>query len=1203
MQALSITFQTSLADRLRVQQVDLFLQANTSPISLSICHRKPQINQGYAATIVKTFLTILENIIHNPNSFVHQSDVMHAEQKLQIQSWNVPDPFSAQVNMCMHDLVSAQCHRTPTSEAVCSWDGALTYHELHHLSTVAADILRSAGVGPGSYVPFAYEKSMWAVVATLAILKAGAAFVPLNPHDPRARLDQILKSVKARAVVTSEGFAGLFGELVETIVISEQTVKSRDPNGSNGLCDESLKATARKSSPEESIFVLFTSGSTGIAKGMIHTHSSICTHALSHGKAMGYHRARVLQFAAYTFDVAFIDIFTTLLFGGCICIPSEEDRKNDVVGAIRSMRADHAILTPSFAGIIEPSDVPTLKILAVGGEALPQERVQRWAEKVRLIQIYGPAEVGICLTMDMQVTTRPEMIGSPLDNSSCWLVDPVDSEFLVPIGAVGELVVAGPSLAQGYLNDVKRTAAAFIAAPRWARRLGLDRARFYKTGDLLRYNVTALDGTFDFVGRKDAQIKLRGQRIEPGEIEYHLGKMPGVAVCMVTRPVFGCFAGEMIAVVQLLDGNAHSTRVRAASLHLTSGQPLRIAVVRERLEKVLPGYMIPSACLAVESMPLMPSLKIDRRTVDEWLRKLATRPIESTPTILAPLDISEETAIALSTKVAEFVANKDKAQCMILQRHDFRLQEIGIDSIQIISLSMLLQREYATKVPMELLLSSRLTIRGLARLVDRLSPSPVQGHTPRSPQEPTHIDIHQEAAHLSEQLLQTISSQPRSTISQPQNPIRNVLVTGATGYLGTAILHQLFTVPTVHVYALIRGADPHSGLQRIREVGMLHNWWQESYISRLHIWEGDLALPNLGLGPQEVRQLLGHGVTPEGAIHALIHNGARVHYSTDYYGLKATNVCSTASALQLVARASYLQEFVFVSGGTTPSFDISSLATSPQSSSSTSSPPLSQLLCSASPSSSSSSSQSSSVPFPSPVNHPHDPSTTGYTTSKLVSELLVTHCTRSPLFTPHPLIHIVRPGYLIGAPPNGLANRTDFLWRLVAGCIGICAYNRDDAERWLAVADVETVARVIVAGVVGQGGRLAGEEQQTVECAEAKARGERGEERGKGDGVARVTDGLPLHRLWSLLTSEYGYGLEPLPQSEFLSRLRSHILRVGESHLLYPLLHILERNGGCIGEDIAGSTASMNDASRRVEEAVRSNVEFLVRVEFLPRRN
>lgn len=1057
------------------------------------------------------------------------------------------------------------------------------------------------GVGTGSYVPFAYEKSMWAVVATLAILKVGAAFVPLNPHDPRARLDQILDSVDARVVVTSEDFAGLFGEQVETIVISEQTVKSRDLRWSNGLYDDRLKPTARKTSPEEAIFVLFTSGSTGIAKGMIHTHSSICTHALSHGKAMGYHHARVLQFAAYTFDVAFIDIFTTLLFGGCICIPSDEDRKNDVVGAIRSMRADHAILTPSFAGIIEPSDVPTLKILAVGGEALPQERVQRWAEKVRLIQIYGPAEVGICLTMDMQATTRPEIVGSPLDNSSCWLVDPDDSECLVPIGAVGELVVAGPSLAQGYLNDVKRTAAAFIAAPAWARHFGLNRARFYKTGDLLRYNVEALDGTFDFVGRKDAQIKLRGQRIEPGEIEYHLGKMPGVAVCMVTRPVSGCFAGEMIAVVQLLDEDAHSTRIRAASLHLTPGQPLRIAVVRERLEKVLPGYMIPSACLAVEGMPMMPSLKIDRRTVDEWLRKSVARPIESTPSILAPLNIGEETAIVLSKKVAEIMANKDKAQCVTLQGHDFRLQEIGIDSIQIISLSMLLQREYATKVPMELLLSSGLTIRGLARLVDGLSPVPVDGHTPRSPQDPTHIDIHQEAAQMSEDLLQNISSEPRSTISQLRNPIRNVLVTGATGYLGTAILHQLFTVPTIHVYALIRGADQYSGLQRIREAGMLHNWWQESYTSRLHIWEGDLALPNLGLGPQEVRKLLGHGVTTEGAIHAMIHNGARVHYSTDYYGLKPTNVCGTASALQLVARASHLQNFVFVSGGTTPSFDLSSLVASSQSSPPMSPSPRSPSYCSALPSSL----RSFSVTSRSPVGHAHDPAPTGYTTSKLVSELLVTHCTRSPFFPPHLLIHIVRPGYLIGAPPNGLANRTDFLWRLVAGCIGIRAYNRDDAERWLAVADVETVAQVIVASVVKQNSRLAGEEQRMAECAEGKANGEeRGECEGR-HGIAGVTDGLPLNRLWSLLTSEYGYRLEPLPQSEFLSRLRGHILGVGESHLLYPLLHILERDGGCIGEHLVadGSTASANDASRRVEEALRSNVEFLVRVDFLPRRN
>ena len=1094
-------------------------------------------------------------------------------------SWNPPNPFAAQVNACMHDLVSAQSEQMPDSEAVCSWEGSLTYLELNRLSGIAADRLRSVGVGPGHYVPFAYEKSLWAVVAMLAILKAGGAFVPLNPQDPKVRLEQILLSVGAQVVATSERFMGLFREIVkEVVVISKETVQSRDLTCANGH-DGNVKMVTRSACPEDPIFVLFTSGSTGTAKGMIHTHRSSCTHAFSHGKAMGYHGARVLQFAAYTFDVAIFDIFTTLLFGGCICVPSEEERRTGIVNVIRSLRADHAIFTPSFAGVIDSADVPKIKTMAVGGEALPQERIQRWAEKVRLIQIYGPAEVGICLTMEMRIGTRPETVGRTLDNSSCWLVDPTDSDRLVPIGTVGELVIAGPSLAQGYLNDAARTARSFIAPPIWAQRMGLQYGRFYMAGDLLRYNLDALDGTFDFIGRKDAQIKLRGQRLEPGEIEYHIGHLPGVTVCMVTRPECGCFAGELIAMVQLHDKNDQSSRVRDEPLCLAPVQSLRIDVVRQHLEKLLPEYMIPSACLVVKCMPFVPSLKVDRRRVDKWLADMQTRPTEITQSLLDPLSHSEKTALSLSTKISDYVALKDRKLYLRLQGHDFRLQDVGIDSVQIISLSLYLQREYAVKVPMMILLSSRLTIRDLSRLIDIPSVPPVNGSILHSPQELAHLNIREEATLLSQKLFDQIGLQPRNISLEPRTSIRNVLVTGATGYLGTAILHQLLALPNIHVYALVRCSDTVSGFQRLRDAITSQGWWQEPYATRIHVWKGDITQPNLGLGQQEQRQILGHSVHHDEAIHALIHSAARVHYSSGYDALKSVNITATLSALQLAAQAPLLETFVFVSGGVSPSYGSSSNTASSSSSS---------LSSSSSPSSSDSSSTAS--------NDAQLREASGYTQTKLVAEAIVERCMHSTIFAAsaqgHKSIRIVKPGYIIGSTSNGIANTNDFIWRLVAGCVEIGAYNNDDAARWLYVADVDTVA----GDVVGYDG--GGENRYSVLGGE-KAGEEEEERRRRGrDAVIRVTDGLRLSSLWHILTSVHGYRLTPLPHAEWLPRLRSRIFHVGESHLLFPLLHILERDGGAVGEDDAGTEEGR---SARVAEAVSKNVEFLIRVGFLPR--
>ena len=1141
-------------------QFALFLEADASSRFPSICYRIPTIKGAYATTISRSFRTIFERLIGDATSFVADLDIPDTEQKLQMLSWNPPDPFAAQVNACMHDLVSAKSEQMRDSEAVCSWEGSLTYLELNRLSSVAAGRLKSAGVGPGDYVPFACEKSMWAVVAMLAILKAGGAFVPLNPQDPRARLEQILQGVAARVVVTSGRFVGSFeGMVTEVVVISKETFQPRDLVCSNGD-NESLTTNVRSVCPEDPIFVLFTSGSTGMAKGMIHTHRSSCTHAVSHGRAMGYHGARVLQFAAYTFDVAIFDVFTTLLFGGCICVPSEEDRRNGIVDVIRSLRADYAILTPSFAGVIDPAEVPTLKTVAVGGEALPQERIQRFAERVRLIQIYGPAEVGICLTMEMQIATRPETVGRALDNSSCWLVDPNDSDRLVPIGTVGELVVAGPSLAQGYLNDAARTAVSFIAPPAWAQHTGLGGGRFYKTGDLLRYNLDTLDGSLDFIGRKDAQIKLRGQRIEPGEIEYHIGHLPGVTVCMATRPECGCFAGELIAVVQLHDESGdRSTRVRDEPLCLSHVQSLRIEVVRGHLEKVLPGYMIPSACLVVTCMPFVPSLKVDRRRVEKWLADMETRPTEMLQSRFAPLDLDEKTALSLSMKISEYVALKDRKHGLRLQGHDFRIQDVGIDSIQIISLALFLQKEYAVKVPMKILLSSRLTIRDLSRLIDAHSLSRVNGQTFHSPPEVPRLDINKEAALLSRELFDKIELQPQNTSLRPRIPIRNVLVTGATGYLGTAIVHRLLAVPTIQVYALVRCSNTASGFQRLRDAITTQGWWQEPYAARIHVWKGDITQPKLGLGQQELRQTQGHDVSPDDAIHALIHSAARVHYSSDYDTLKSANVTATLSALELAAQAPRLAAFVFVSGGVAPSSRNCSLR-----------------------------------------NDDDDDNASGYTQTKLVAETIVKHCVIHPTIfggqrrrkgRKRTAIRIVKPGYIIGSRSNGMANTSDFIWRLIAGCVEIGAYSQDDAAKWLYIADVDAVAENVVKGII--------EDHEHDISSESL---EEEEEQDSATTTTRLTSGLRLSSLWHILTSSsttHGYKLTPLPHAEWLSRLRARVFQTGESHPLFPLLHILDRDGGVVGEeedvDVDGSEVVV------VEEAVRKNVEFLVRVGFLPR--
>ena len=1099
-------------------------------ISISYCC--PLLSEEYALTVSRTFRESFQQVAFKGELRIYQLDVVSEHDKQMMLGWNPKDPFATMREACMHHIIERIAREIPGSQAVCAWDGSLTYSQLDTLSSIAGRRLACLGVGPGVYVPFAYEKSKWAVVAMLAILKAGGAFVPLNPRDPPARLKEILQNVRAVVVVTMEVFVATFETLVKHVeVIDADAIHHRpiDERPSKQINANGLKNSHTETvSPKDPIFVLFTSGSTGKPKGMIHKHAAICTYVLTIGDAMGYHGARVLQFAAHTFDVAIIDIFTALTFGGCICIPSEEDRRTNIVEVINKMRVDYAILTPSFAGLLEPSEVPTMKTLAIGGEALPQDRIDRWAEKVRFIQIYGPAEVGICLTKLMSPLTAPEEVGGPLLGCSCWLVDPDDTDHLVPIGATGEMIIAGPTLAQGYLNDDVKTQLSFIDAPTWALRMGLRFKCFYKTRDLLRYDVGRLDGSYRFVGRKDAQIKLRGQRLEPGEVEHHLGRLPNVAVSMVTRPDEGCFAGEFVAVVQLQHSDSETLKVRDEPLSLAPLQSLTIETVRGYLYKVLPGFMIPTVCLVVNNMPFVPSLKIDRRQVSSWLTAMDLRPSGVDTNVFDRLSPDEITANALSVEVARLLAARGQIRRLAFEGYDFAIQDAGVDSIQVISLLMSIQKQYARKVPMDMLLSPKTTIRTLAHLIDDPKASSLRSQA-------TSVDLCHEVDEVTKLLSHNIGCRDVNQNGRPCGSIKNVFLTGATGYLGSEILRQLLETPNIDIYALVRCSTKSKGLQQIMDAANLYGWWRDEWISRIHVWQGDLAKTSLGLGTTELECLHGRIIPKDLCIHAVIHNGAKVHYSSDYETLKAVNVLSTVELLQITAQAIHISTLVYVSGGQKPNINAYEAS-------------------------------SASRSYLSDAG--------GYTQSKYVSEQLVRSCVGLVTFQTKS-VRIVKPGYIIGSIDNGIASQNDLIWRLVAGCVEIAAYNRNEAGHWLFVADVDRVARSVILGVFN---------------------GDDVQQKYPSGHTDRVLDGLRWSELWEVVAAVYCMTLKPLEQDEWMARLRNCVLERGDAHLLFPLLHVLERDGGCLGEEVS----SPMEATAGVKEAVEKNVRYLIDAGFLP---
>ena len=1107
------------------------------------------VSQRLGIAVACTFREILHHAVQVGNSPLIKKDLISKDDMHTMRSWNLALPFVR--SDCLHDLVQRSVTLMPDAEAVCAWDGSFTYGELSVLSTRIAEHMVGIGIAHGTLVPFAFEKSRWTVVAMLAILKAGCAFVPLDPTHPAARLEEIVVDVDANIVLTAEYYASKVERLAKTvIVVSSKTADT--------FQEERTKVRLPLVNPQDPAFVLFTSGSTGRPKGMVHEHEAVCTHTIAHGEAIGYGMKRVLQFSAYTWDVAVIDVFTTLVFQGCICIPSEEDRKLSISRVINDMQVDLAFLTPSFAALIDPKTVPTLRTLVLAGEALQQENVNRWADKVSLVQAFGPAEVGICMTTRVSMQSRAEMVGLPL-NCHCWLVDPENHDRLVPLGAIGELVVAGPSLTRGYLRDETKNKLSFFQDPPWAIGLSPLYTRYYKTGDLLKYNLEISDGSFDFVGRKDTQIKRHGQRLELGEIEHHIASIPDVAASMLAAPKEGCLQGELVAVVQ------H----RSSEPVINSSQPIRIGssnsltldLLRRHLSKYVPRYMIPTALLIVTNMPFSSSLKLERRRVDAWLAAMESRPSQEASIDdleSSRLESSEVIANVISCKIASIVAPEDAAYRRMLEGHDFGLQQAGVNSIQIISLSIFLQKRYGMKVGMSTILSSKVTVRDLAYLIDH-------GNQPLSKLEQSQgIDALSEAKCMGDNLLRRIAACAfNAPLLYP--PTRNVFLTGATGFLGTEILRQLMARPGIIVRNLVRAPTKAEAMQRIIHRASKEGWWQDGYASRIDAWPGDMAKVDLGLGPHELR-FFGGEVSRESSLHAIIQNGAQVHYNLDYDTVRATNVESTLALLQMTATSRTVGSFVYVSGGQqlSPGEDDPSLMAK------------------------------------------HVQNTGGYEQSKLVAELSVKRCVAEHPFESRQL-RVVKPGYIIGTAETGLANRNDFIWRLVVGCLEIGAYNEDEARHWIFIADVSRVAHNVVASALESG--------------------RDGSASSGSNSVVKVLDGLIIADFWNVLQQELGYSLQPLPYAQWLKILQDAVTVSQEAHVLFPVMHILERGAACTGsEQVPGGVVqeegkegkevveeeegkegkeevrkSCPEASMRMRQVVQRNVEHLIDIGFLPR--
>ncbi|RDW92970.1 nonribosomal peptide synthetase fmqC [Aspergillus mulundensis] len=511
------------------------------------------------------------------------------------------------IERTLNDVFKEHVLQRPDAPAVAAHDGSYTYRELDEQSDALADELHRQGVTTEVVVALLFEKSKLIIVALFAVIKAGGAILLCDPDLPIARLQDIIDDSGAYLTISSKSTASRAAALTPRQYVLNAPLPRMPPQPASEHKHRDIPR------PNNALYSVFTSGSTGKPKGFLMEHRALLTCALPFGKALNLTpNSRTLQFSSNSFDLANFEHLLPFVFGACLCIPSDAERKNDLNGALRKYLVSAATMTPSVSRLLEPETLPLLKTLMLCGEPVTPDDIRRFAPHVALYDGYSPAEAG-CITIMNGAKSEacPANIGSSLGVLP-WVVDPDDCARLRGVGETGELVIQGHTVARGYFGPVEKSAGSFIAPPAWVSALGCEGfGALYKTGDLVRYEA---DGSLVFLGRKDTQVKLHGQRLEPGEIEARLRAFFPMPQAVVVELVEMQAGSPMLLAFVCPTPYASSfscTLFQTPDAAFQGAAQAALAGLRD----VLPSYMVPSDILLVSHVPMLPSGKTDRRSL------------------------------------------------------------------------------------------------------------------------------------------------------------------------------------------------------------------------------------------------------------------------------------------------------------------------------------------------------------------------------------------------------------------------------------------------------------------------------------------------------------------------------------------------------------------------------------------------------------
>ncbi|GAB4152079.1 MAG: hypothetical protein Fur0021_16530 [Candidatus Promineifilaceae bacterium] len=541
--------------------------------------------------------TLLAAIVHDPTQTLAELPWLTAPEWEQLHHWNQTDaPFAG--DQCWHELFEAQVQRQPDAPALIMSDGQMSYAELNARANRLAHYLQARGIGPESCVAVSLSRSVEMVVAIVAVLKAGAAYVPLDPDYPAERLAFMLADSQAALLLTEQTYASAY-EAIKTgrypaAGSSHLPLVCLDTDWpAIAVCPDSQPASAV--APDNLAYLIYTSGTTGKPKAAQLAHRGLANVSAAQVKLFGAGPGhRVLQFASLSFDASVFELTMALTTGAALCLGSREALLpgRNLWQFLQQMGVHIVTLPPSVLALLPDEPLPELHVITVAGEVCPAELVDRWGHGRLFFNLYGPTEATIWSTVQACTPgAGAPPIGRAVANTQLYVLD--KNGQVVPVGVPGELYIGGVGLARGYHQRPGLTAARFLPHP-----FAAGGQRLYRTGDLVR---RLPDGALQFLGRTDHQIKLRGFRVELGEIEAALCRHPAVREALV-MPQPGRDSDASFLVAYLIPA---------------PDQSIVTADVRAFLQAILPAYMVPAHFVSLPAWPLTPNGKIDRRALPQ----------------------------------------------------------------------------------------------------------------------------------------------------------------------------------------------------------------------------------------------------------------------------------------------------------------------------------------------------------------------------------------------------------------------------------------------------------------------------------------------------------------------------------------------------------------------------------------------------------